>query len=146
MKLSHRIASRLVLATVLLAAALPATAASAAEGKDAKEGKKGTVVNINAADAAQLALLPRVGPSVAQRIFEYRKKNGPFKSTDDLMLVQGIGEKTYELIKPYVTTSGETSLKEKVKGGSRSGKTKDKKSAKEPKAAKEPKGAKEATR
>jgi competence protein ComEA len=143
MKISHLVASRLVLATVLLAATLPASAASAAEGKDAKEGKKPTVVNINTADVGQLALLPRVGPSVAQRIFEHRKKNGLFKSTDDLMLVQGIGEKTYELIKPYVTTSGETSLKEKVKG-SKSGKTK--KGAKEPKAAKEPKGAREATR
>jgi competence protein ComEA len=135
MKLSHRIASRLVLATVLLAATIPATAAPAA---DAKEGKKGTVVNVNTADAGQLALLPRVGPSVAQRIVDYRKKNGPFKSTDDLMLVQGIGEKTYELIKPYVTTSGETSLKEKVKGSSKSGKAK--------KGAKEPKAPKEATR
>ena len=36
------------------------------------------------------------------------------------MLVQGIGEKTFELIKPYVATSGETTLREKVKG-SRSG-------------------------
>ena len=106
MKYAHRIASRLALAAVLLAAALPAAAAP-----------KGNSVNINAADASQLALLPRVGPSVAQKIIDYRKKNGPFKSADDLMLVQGIGEKTYQLIKPYVATSGETTLKEKVKAG-----------------------------
>jgi competence protein ComEA len=133
----------LTLGAVLLAAALPAAAAPAPE---AKEGKKGTVVNINAADTAQLALLPRVGPSVAQRIVDYRKKNGPFKAPDDLMLVQGIGEKTYELIKPYVATSGETSLKEKVKSGkSKEGKSAGK-AAKEGKKAKEPKAGKEASR
>jgi competence protein ComEA len=84
-------------------------------GADAKK-----VVNINNADASQLAMLPRVGPSVAGRIVDYRKQNGAFKKAEDLMLVQGIGEKTFELIKPYVATAGETTLREKVKG-SRSG-------------------------
>jgi competence ComEA-like helix-hairpin-helix protein len=80
------------------------------QGADAKK------VNINNADASQLALLPRVGPSVAGRIVDYRKQNGGFKKAEDLMLVQGIGEKTFELIKPYVATAGETTLREKVKG------------------------------
>jgi competence protein ComEA len=106
MKHSHRIVAGVVLAVLL--AALPGVAA---------EGKK---VNVNTADATQLALLPRVGPSIAQRIVEYRKQNGPFKKPEDLMLVRGIGEKTYELLKPYVATAGETTLKEKVKA-SRSG-------------------------
>jgi competence protein ComEA len=101
MKHAYRIVAGVVLAVLL--AALPGVAA---------EGKK---VNINSADAAQLALLPRVGPSIAQRIVEYRKQNGPFKKPEDLMLVRGIGDKTYELLKPYVATSGETTLKEKVK-------------------------------
>jgi len=127
MKLQIRIASGLALCAAVFLAALPA----AAEGKEAKEAKKSVVVNINAADAGQLGLLPRVGPSVAQRIIDYRKKNGAFKSTDDLMLVQGIGEKTYQLIKPYVTLSGDTTLKEKVKAGkSKEGKSKEGKSAK----------------
>ncbi len=134
--LASRLALGLTLGAVLLAFTAPVQAAPAAA--DAKEGKKGSVININSADTTQLSLLPRIGPSVAQRIVDYRKKNGPFKTTDDLMLVQGIGEKTYQLIKPYVAVSGESSLKEKVK----SGKTKDKKSgkAKESKAAKEPAG------
>lgn len=97
------------LVLTLLLAALPGLAA---EGKAEGGGKK---VNINSADTAQLALLPRVGPSVAQRIVEYRKQNGPFKKAEDLMLVQGIGEKTYQLIKPYVATAGETTLREKVR-------------------------------
>jgi competence ComEA-like helix-hairpin-helix protein len=106
MKHSHRIVAGVVLAVLL--AALPGAAA---------EGRR---VNVNTADAAQLALLPRVGPSIAQRIVDYRKQNGPFKKAEDLMLVRGIGEKTYDLLKPYVATSGETTLKEKVKA-SRSG-------------------------
>jgi len=134
---TSRLALGLTLGAVFLSFAMPVQAAPAAE-KEAKDAKKGSALNINSADATQLAFLPRIGPSVAQRIVDYRKKNGPFKTADDLMLVQGIGEKTYQLIKPYVTVSGESSLKEKVK----SGKAKDKKGgkAKESKAAKEPAG------
>jgi len=101
MQRQHRIVTGLVLAVLL--AALPGLAAEARK------------VNINSADASQLAMLPRVGPSIAQRIVDYRKQNGPFKKAEDLMLVRGIGEKTYELLKPYIATSGETTLKEKVR-------------------------------
>jgi len=134
--LASRLALGLTLGAVLLSFAVPVQAAAPAA--EPKEGKKSSVININSADTTQLSLLPRIGPSVAQRIVDYRKKNGSFKTTDDLMLVQGIGEKTYQLIKPYVAVSGESSLKEKVK----SSKTKDKKGgkAKESKAAKEPAG------
>jgi len=74
------------------------------------------VVNVNTATAEQLQLLPRVGPAVAARIVEQRKADGGrFNSIDDLMLVQGIGEKSLAALKPYLTLSGETTLKEKVK-------------------------------
>lgn len=109
MQPAHRIAAGLLMMVLL---ALPGLAA---------DGKK---VNINSADASQLALLPRVGPSIAQRIVEYRKQNGPFKKPEDLLLVRGIGDKTYELLKPYVATAGETTLKEKVRA-SRAGSGKD---------------------
>jgi len=79
----------------------------------AAEGE--AVVNINTADTEALMLLPRVGPSVAQRIVEFRDKNGKFKAAEDLMLVRGVGEKTFELIKPYIAISGETTLAEKVR-------------------------------
>jgi competence ComEA-like helix-hairpin-helix protein len=72
------------------------------------------VVNINTATAEQLALLPRIGPAVAARIVEFREQNGTFESTADLILVRGIGDRTFELIEPYVTITGETSLREKV--------------------------------
>ena len=93
MNLSRRLVSSFVLVGILIA-----SLSFAAEAR--------RVVNVNTADASQLALLPRVGPAVAQRILDFRKENGPFKSTEDLMLVQGIGEKTYQLIKPYVAVSG----------------------------------------
>jgi competence protein ComEA len=73
------------------------------------------VVNINTADSEQLSLLPRVGPTVAQRIVDFRQENGRFQTLEDLMLVRGIGEKTFELIKPHITLEGQTSLKDKVR-------------------------------
>ncbi|HKR63985.1 MAG TPA: helix-hairpin-helix domain-containing protein, partial [Thermoanaerobaculia bacterium] len=49
------------------------------------------VVNINTADASQLALLPNVGAKVAQRIVDYRAEHGAFAKTSDLTEVKGIG-------------------------------------------------------
>jgi competence ComEA-like helix-hairpin-helix protein len=100
MKNVTRIAA-LTLALALLLGALPATAAAG-------------VVNINTASLEELTLLPRVGPAVAQRILELREQNGNFKNVEDLLLVRGIGEKTFEVIEPYVTVTGQTTLREKV--------------------------------
>lgn len=85
-------------------------AAAVAEDKGAQG-----VVNLNQASVEQLQLLPRVGPALAQRIVEFRAANGPFKATDELTAVKGIGEKSIEQLKPYLTVSGETTLAVKVK-------------------------------
>ena len=116
MKHAYRTAAKFVIALLLVAAP-----GFGAEGKPEPKPESGKRVNINSADTGQLALLPRVGPSVAQRIVDYRKQNGAFKKAEDLMLVQGIGEKTFQLLKPYVATAGETTLKEKVKASRTSG-------------------------
>lgn len=100
----HILAFTLLLLTV-------SSAAMAAESGAAASG----VVNINSADAAQLALLPRIGEKAAQRIIEYRTEHGPFKKTSDLMQVKGIGAKTFEGLSAYVTVEGKTSLASKVK-------------------------------
>ena len=73
------------------------------------------VVNINTADAGELTYLPRIGPALAERIIEYREENGDFEKPEDLMLVRGIGEKTFALMEPYVATSGKTTLTEKAR-------------------------------
>ena len=73
------------------------------------------VVNINTASEAQLTLLPRVGPSLASRIIVFRKENDGFKKAEELILVRGIGEKTFEILEPFVTVKGETTLKEKAR-------------------------------
>lgn len=99
------------IAVVALAPAAPAVAADSAPA--VKQ------VNVNAASVEQLSNLPRVGEKLAQRIVEYRKANGPFQRPEDLMAVKGIGEKMFELLRPYVATSGTTTLTEKVSGPKR---------------------------
>jgi len=54
-------------------------------------------ININTADAGALAReLEGIGPAKAQAIVEYRQKNGPFRSAEDLLKVDGIGKKVLE--------------------------------------------------
>ena len=54
-------------------------------------------VDINTADAATLAKeLKGIGPSRAEAIVAWREANGPFKAPEDIMLVQGIGERVLE--------------------------------------------------
>ena len=64
---------------------------------------KAAVVNLNTATVAELDRLPGIGAKVAARIVEYRTKNGPFKKTEELMNVQGIGEKSFLKIRPQLT-------------------------------------------
>ena len=59
-------------------------------------------VNINTADQELLTQLPGIGPVTAEKIIEYRKTNGNFKSIDELTEVKGIGDKTLIKLKPYL--------------------------------------------
>jgi competence protein ComEA len=61
-----------------------------------------SAVNINTASAAELQRLPRIGPVLSDRIIEQRAKS-PFQSVDELRGVKGIGAKTLEGLRPYVT-------------------------------------------
>jgi competence protein ComEA len=63
----------------------------------------GTMINLNSATVPQLETLPGIGRSTAERIVEYRQKSGGFKKIEDLMNVQGIGEKSFLKLKPLVT-------------------------------------------
>ncbi len=68
-------------------------------------------VNINTASAGELETLPRIGPAVAKRIVDFRTKNGAFKRIEEIMKVQGIGEKVYEGLKDLITVGGESAMK-----------------------------------
>lgn len=63
-------------------------------------------VNLNTATVEQLEALNGIGPAKAQAIVDYRKKNGNFKTVDDLNNVPGIGDKTLAKLKPEITVSG----------------------------------------
>ena len=60
-------------------------------------------VNLNTADVEMLQSLPGIGPAMAQRIIDYRKSFGPFRTTKDLIKVKGIGPKTFDKLKKAVT-------------------------------------------
>lgn len=56
------------------------------------------LININTADRTELTKLPRIGKVTADKIIEYREKNGGFNSVEDIKKVSGIGEKIFENI------------------------------------------------
>ncbi len=62
-----------------------------------------TPVNINTAMSAELETLPRIGPTTAQRIMEYREASGPFGTIEDIQNVPGIGPATFEGLKDLIT-------------------------------------------
>ena len=66
-------------------------------------GEEADLININTASAEELEQLHRVGPAYAVRIIEYREKNGPFEKPEDIMKVQGIGSKTFEINKERIS-------------------------------------------
>ena len=65
----------------------------------------GAAVNLNSASVAQLESLPGIGKATAERIVEYRQKNGGFKKIEELMNVRGIGEKSFLTLKPLITVA-----------------------------------------
>lgn len=64
-------------------------------------------LDLNQASRADLALLPGIGPTLAERIEKHRETAGPFRSVDDLLEVPGIGRATVERIRDRVFVSGD---------------------------------------
>ena len=63
----------------------------------------GDLVNINTADAEELATLKGIGSSLAQRIVDYREQHGAFKSVDEIKNVRGIGQNKFDDFKDKIT-------------------------------------------
>lgn len=95
----------IILAVVALAAAGTAAEQKSPAKAPAAKATATTPVNLNTATQAQLETLPGVGAKAAQRILEYRQKNGSFKKIEDLMNVKGIGEKAFLKLKPLLTVA-----------------------------------------
>ena len=68
----------------------------------AKAPTAASPLSLNSATLAQLDTLPGIGPVMANRIFAYRKLNGPFTLLDDLKKVSGIGDATFAEISKLV--------------------------------------------
>lgn len=100
----------LAIVAVISAGAIPASAQQAPAAKAAAKpatpaATPAAPVNINTATQSQLESLPGVGAKAAERILEYRQKNGRFKKIEDLMNIKGFGEKTFLKLKPLLTVT-----------------------------------------
>lgn len=89
-------------------------------------------VDLNTATHAQLESVKGIGPVKAKAIIEYRARNAPFKSVDDLANVKGFGKKTVDKVRSELTVGNRSSLKaagQPVATAKSAGKATDKKEA-----------------
>lgn len=63
-------------------------------------------IDLNTATLEDLKALPGIGEVLAQRILSYREEYGPFRSVDELLMIEDIGEKRLEAILAYITIGG----------------------------------------
>jgi len=100
----NRLSAGVVACAVLMGVGFSARVTAA--GQDAKPAVAAPApLNLNAASTADLEKLPGIGAAMAARILEYRQKTGGFKKVEELMNIQGIGERNFLRLKPLVTVS-----------------------------------------
>ena len=75
---------------------------STSSGFSSSGGFAGGAVDLNAADVAALDALPGVGPVMAARIIAWRDQHGRFTTINQLREISGIGQRTFERLKPLV--------------------------------------------
>ncbi len=86
-------------ASLRAAGQLPQTAGSGS----AQPGGDAARVNLNTADAETLMTLPGIGQTRADLILRYREEHGGFSGPEELMNIDGIGEKSYQKLQAYIT-------------------------------------------
>lgn len=85
------------------AADISSVTAAGTENTDSNTSEFTGIVNINTAIKEQLMTLDGIGEVKAMAIIDYRRENGNFRTVDELMEVEGIGEKTLEKIRNSIT-------------------------------------------
>ena len=85
--------------------ATPASVSPQTKQARAKSG----LIDVNRADSQELQMISGIGPSIAQRIIDYRNAHGSFTKIDDLMNVKGIGKARLEQIRQQITLHGTSS-------------------------------------
>ena len=98
--LAQRVEDQMVIVVPKVGEEAEALPAGTTSKEVAKEGK----VNINTATVEELKTLKGVGEKKAEAIIEYRKKNGSFKTKEDLMKVRGIGKKLFDSFQERIVT------------------------------------------
>jgi competence protein ComEA len=84
---------------------IAAQAQAASPARAVSPSKAVSKVNLNRASAEELQTLPGVGPVLAQRMVEWRKAHGRYRTVDDLQEVKGVGKKRLEQLRPLVSTT-----------------------------------------
>lgn len=74
-----------------------------------------SVINVNTASAEEISVIPGLGEKKSLAIVKFREKNGPYARIEDLKKVNGIGDKLFDKIKPYVTVKSDTTVKQPQK-------------------------------
>lgn len=101
----------LLLAILLAAPPAPPACLPGFNNDQPKASSPSFVIDINQATAEDFQKLPGIGPALAGRIVAYRKKHGPFRRVEDLLVVRGIGHKKWKAIRPYLKVGGEVDKK-----------------------------------
>ena len=98
---NHR-TSEVLVTTVPVSEAAHPKLQTHTEAETAQSG----VIDLNTADRSQLEALPGIGPELAARIIAYRESIGSFVSKEQIRDVEGIADKRYEQIEPFITVGG----------------------------------------
>ena len=96
---SQRLAWAGSLIVLLAALTVPVLAGAQQNNEDLQSQEQ---IEINSAKVEDLQKVPGIGPTLARRIVEFREEHGPFERAEDLLNVQGIGERTLERMRPYL--------------------------------------------